>query len=211
MVIPRFLVLLGLAAAPAVSSAQLSANIGMVSDYLYRGIFQSSSSAFAGLDYEHDSGFYIGTWGADVGSGIETDLYFGYGGSAGDFGWGVGFTGYYYTDDWDDTYEEFNLGVSYGGLSLDVAVGEYGNFGAPQDYSFVSVGYEFPGGAYITFGSFGQDSDGSYGEIGYGFDFMGLDLSMALVASSDLQVSEDPEDGDFALIFGVTKGISFGE
>ena len=123
MVLPRSLVLLALGLVPAVSMAQVSANFGMVSDYIYRGIFQSSSSASAGLDYEHESGFYIGTWGADVGQGIETDLYFGIGGSAGDLGWGVGYTGYYYTDDWDDTYEEFNLGVSFGGLSLDVAVG----------------------------------------------------------------------------------------
>ena len=206
MTIARSLILLAFTAVPTVSMAQVSANFGMVSDYIYRGIFQSSSSASAGLDYEHESGFYLGTWGADVGQGIETDLYFGIGGSAGDLGWGVGYTGYYYTDDWDDTYEEFNLGVSYGGLSLDLAVGgEYGD----QKYSFASIGYGFEGGAYITFGSFGQDFEGSYGELGYGFDFMGLDLSMAVVASSDLSPSQD--GGDIALTFGVTKGISFGE
>ena len=205
----RSLILLAFTAAPTVSMAQFSANFGMVNDYIYRGIFQSSSSASAGLDYEHDSGFYIGTWGADVGQGIETDLYFGYGGSAGDLGWGVGFTGYYYTDDWDDTYEEFNLGLSYGGLSLDVALGEWGGFGAPEDYSFASIGYGFDSGVYIAFGSFGQDFEGSYGEFGYGFDFNGVDLSMALVASSDLSPSQD--GGDVALVFGATKGISFGE
>ena len=209
MTIARSLILLAFTAVPTVSMAQFSANFGMVSDYIYRGIFQSSSSASAGLDFEHDSGFYIGTWGADVGQGIETDLYFGVGGSAGDLGWGVGYTGYYYTDDWDDTYEEFNFGVSYGGLALDIAVGEWGGFGAPEDYSFASVSYGFEGGAYITFGTFGQDFSGSYGEFGYGFDFNGVDLSMALVASSDLGPSQD--GGDIALVFGVTKGISFGE
>lgn len=210
MVFSRSLILLGLCAVPAVSMAQLSANLGMVSDYVYRGYFQADGSAFAGLDYEHESGFYIGTWGAEVGKGIETDLYFGYGGSAGDFGWGVGFTGYYYTDDFDDTYEEVNLGISYGGLALDVAIGEWDGFGAPEDYSFVSIGYEFEGGAYIAFGSFGQDFDGDYAEIGYGLNFMGLDLSMALIASSDLPVSQD-DSADFNLVFGVSKGISFGE
>ena len=210
MALKRLLILLGLGAVPAVSMADVSANFGMVSDYIYRGVFQSSSSASAGLDYEHDSGFYIGTWGADVGTGIETDLYFGFGGSSGDLGWGAGWTGYYYTDDWDDTYEEVNLGLSYGGLALDVAIGEWGGFGAPEDYSFVSLGYSFEGGAYVTFGSFGQDFDGDYAEVGYGFDFMGLDLSMALVASSDLPVSEDAP-ADFSLVFGVSKGIAFGE
>ena len=46
-------------------------------------------------------------------------------------------------------------------------------------------------------------------ELGYGFDFNGVDLSMAVVASSDLGPSQD--GGDIALVFGVTKGISFGE
>lgn len=211
MKIARSLLPLAVLAAPTASMAQLSANFGMVSDYVYRGYFQADASASAGLDYEHESGFYIGTWGAEVGAGLETDLYFGYGGSAGDFGWGVGFTGYYYTDDFDDTYEEANLGISYNGFALDVAVGEWDGFGIPEDYSFVSLGYEFEGGAYVTFGSFGQDSDGSYAELGYGFDFMGLDLSMALIASSDLPVSQDSPDADFNLIFGVSKGISFGE
>ena len=31
----------------------------------------------------------------------------------GDVSVGVGFTGYYYTDDWDETYEEVNLSVGY--------------------------------------------------------------------------------------------------
>ena len=38
---------------------------------------------------------------------------------------------------------------------------------------------------------------------------MGLDLSMAVVASSDLSPSQD--GGDIALVFGVSRGISFGE
>ena len=209
MALTRLLILVGLGAVPAVSMADVSANFGMVSDYIYRGIYQADASASAGLDYEHESGFYIGTWGAEVGTGIETDLYFGIGGSSGDFGWGVGYTGYYYTDDWDDTYEEFNLGVSYGGLGLDVASGTWDGDGG-QDYTFVSVGYSFEGGAYVTFGSFGGDFDGDYAEVGYGFDFMGLDLSMALVHSSDLQVSQDGP-ADFNLVFGVSKGIAFGE
>ena len=74
------MILLSFGVVPAVTMADLSANIGFVSDYVFRGIYQAPSSASAGIDYEHDSGFYIGTWGADVGDGLETDVYFGYGG-----------------------------------------------------------------------------------------------------------------------------------
>ncbi len=103
------LVLVAAAAAPATSNAQFSANIGWVSEYLYRGIFQEDSSAFGGFDYAMENGFYAGTWGADVGDGLEYDLYFGFAGGD-NFTYKIGFTGYYYSDDFDDTYEEVNLG-----------------------------------------------------------------------------------------------------
>ena len=100
-------------AVPATSMAETTANIGWVSEYLYRGVFQEDSSASAGVDYTHDSGFYLGTWGADVGLGLETDLYFGFAGGD-EFTYKIGYTGYYYTDDFDDTYNEINLGIGYG-------------------------------------------------------------------------------------------------
>ena len=118
--------------------AEVSANIGWVSEYIYRGIHQDDSSAYAGIDYASDGGFYLGTWGADVGDGLETDLYFGYAGGE-DFTYKIGYTGYYYTDDFDDTYNEVNLGIGYGIFALDVAIGEWDGFGTPADYTFTSV------------------------------------------------------------------------
>ncbi len=216
------LILLSIGLVPAVSMADVSANFGMVSDYIFRGVYQEDSSASAGIDYEDDSGFYIGTWGADVGDGLETDLYFGYAGEAGDLGYSIGYTGYYYTDDFDDTYTEVNLGISYGGFALDVAVGEWEGFGFPQDYTFTSIGYEFDGGAYVSYGSFGDQFDGDYFEFGYGFDFMGVDLSIALLATSDsaatstnpgalINLSQDDSTAEAALVFGFSKSIAFGD
>ena len=92
-----------------------SANLGFASDYFFRGIYQAQSSASGGIDYEN-SGFYAGVWAADVSdglsagypgtdaAGLEVDGYFGYGGEVGDFSYGIGYTGYFYTDDFDDTY-----------------------------------------------------------------------------------------------------------
>ena len=200
------------AAVPSASMAEMSANIGWVSEYIFRGIYQEDSSASAGIDYEADSGFYIGTWGADVGDGLETDLYFGFGGGD-ELTWSVGYTGYFYTDDFDDTYNEINLGIGYSIFALDVAVGEWDGFGTPADYTFTSITISPEVGPYYKFGSFSQDFDGDYFELGYGFDFMGLDLSIAVTFSDELPVS-DPDDGEFgeyALVFGVTRGISIGE
>lgn len=96
-------ILAALLLAPAMSFAQevaaveeesnFSANVGYVSDYVFRGISQTSggtgtfnSSAIqGGLDYSFgDSGFYIGTWGSNVNYGVtggpdlEIDLYAGW-------------------------------------------------------------------------------------------------------------------------------------
>jgi len=197
-------------AIPATSMAEVSANIGWVSEYIFRGIYQEDSSASAGIDYASDNGFYIGTWGADVGDGLETDLYFGYSGGD-EFTYTIGYTGYYYTDDFDDTYNEINLGIGYGIFALDYADGEWDGFGTSADYSFTSVTISPEKGPYFKFGSFGKDFDGDYFEIGYSYTLEehGVDLSVAVVQSDDLPVSDpdDGETGDWALTFGISKSI----
>ena len=111
-----------------IANAESSANIGWASDYYYRGIFQAGSSANGGFDYAR-GGFYAGTWAADVGDGLEVDGYFGYGGEMGGLSYGIGFTGYNYTQDFDDTYEEINLSAGYGIATVEVALGRYDDFG----------------------------------------------------------------------------------
>ena len=107
--------------------ADATANVGFMSDYIFRGFYQAESSAFGGIDIEADNGFYIGAWGANVKDGLEYDLYLGYSGGGENFTWYTGFTGYYYTDEFDNSYEEFNLGFTSGFFTLDVAIGDYKN------------------------------------------------------------------------------------
>ena len=152
--------------APAMA-VDLSANIGFNSEYIYRGIPQEKSSAFGGLDLEV-GGFYLGTWGADVGDGAEIDFYGGYGFDVGDFTFGVGGTIYTYTGDFDDTYQEVNLSAAWRFLTIDAAIGTYDNFDGPtQDYQFYSLTAEYKG-FYGKVGLFEDDFDGSYFEAGYG-------------------------------------------
>ena len=51
-----------LQAAPSMVSADVSANVGVSSNYLFRGVTQTDNSAAVqgGLDYEHASGLYAG-------------------------------------------------------------------------------------------------------------------------------------------------------
>ncbi len=173
------------------AQAGVSANLGFASDYFYRGIFQAPNSASAGLDFEK-SGFYAGTWAADVKDGLEVDGYFGYGGELGDFGYSVGYTGYFYTGDFDDTYQELNLGASYGLVSLDVAVGQYDNFDGPTlDYTYYSLTVEKEG-FYGKYAGFSQDFGGEYFEAGFGTTVAGLDVGIAAIfANKDLVGTND--------------------
>jgi hypothetical protein len=195
-------VLIGLLTTTGIANADLSVNVGFASEYHYRGIFQKSSSASGGLDYEN-GGFYLGTWGADVGDGMEVDLYGGYGTELGEVGLSVGFTGYYYTGDFDDTYQEVNLGAGLAGFSLDVAIGEYENFDGPtQDYTFYSLTYE-KNGFYGKYGGFTQDFEGEYVELGYGGTVAELDLGVALIFANDDLVG----DAEESIVFTIGKAF----
>jgi len=186
-----------------VAQADWSANLGWASEYHFRGIFQHASSASGGFDYE-SGGFYAGTWGADVGDGLEVDGYFGYGGESGDFGYSIGYTGYFYTGDFDDTYQEINLGGSYGIASVDVAVGQYENFDGPtQDYVYYALTLAAESGFYATFAGFSQDAEGEYIELGYGTTVSDIDLGVHLILANDDLVG----DADESLIFTIGKSF----
>ncbi|MEN8174303.1 MAG: TorF family putative porin [Pseudomonadota bacterium] len=100
--------------------AEFSANIGAASNYLWRGVSQTDDGAAisGGLDYAHESGFYLGTWASniegDTGGAYELDLYGGFGGEFSDLGYDLGFIYYAYPDDDTDDWDFYEL---YGSLS----------------------------------------------------------------------------------------------
>ena len=55
-------------AKPAEPDYTLSANVGVVSDYRYRGISQTrlKPALQGGADFAHKSGFYVGTWASTI-------------------------------------------------------------------------------------------------------------------------------------------------
>ena len=187
------------------ASAEVSYNVGFVSEYYYRGIFQKSSSASAGIDFEQN-GLYLGAWSADVGDGLEVDLYGGYGieTDAG-FSASLGFTGYYYTGDFDDTYQEVNLGLGYGMFSLGYSSGQWDGFGAEEDYDFLEIGFATDSGFYGTYGNFGKDFDGDYFEFGYGTSISEFDVGVSYILTDELG---DQEGGEAeAIVFSIGKGF----
>lgn len=80
------------------SPHKVSANVGMYSNYVFRGISQTGGDPAiqGGLDYTHSSGLYIGTWASNVGwiedyqgydsGNVEFDVYGGFRGAFGKTG-----------------------------------------------------------------------------------------------------------------------------
>lgn len=196
--------------APATSisdEAIVTGNAGILSDYIFRGIFQDSGVGNGGLDLEY-MGFYLGTWIADVGEGVEYDIYGGY---IYEFEnglyLGAGYTSYQYSDNFDSEYNEVNLyaGGAVGDVTLDLeyTTGEYnddfldedGNIeGDEYDFIAATIGYN---GAYLTYGDFGDDASdalGNYVEIGYTTELGGFEVTGAIVHTMDL--NDGSIDGD---------------
>ena len=193
--------------------AGASANVGMVSDYIFRGIDQGSgATASAGLDYDI-SGFYVGTWVADVAVGAEYDLYAGYAGEVGGFSYDLGYITYNYTNDaFDDTYAEGALSIGYGPISASYAKGTYDNYGDELDYTFASITAEYKG-MYATYGEHGDDFEGSYVELGYNTAIADWDAGIAII-SADKELAgmtdADGDDvGDVSVVFSIGKSIDF--
>jgi len=55
-------------ATPATPEHTLTANVGLYSEYIFRGIAQTGGkpAVQGGFDYAHSSGFYAGTWASNI-------------------------------------------------------------------------------------------------------------------------------------------------
>ena len=197
-----------LLSASAASYASVSANVGAMSDYWFRGLDQSgddgNASMMAGLDYESEMGFYAGTWLASLPSDLEYDFYAGYNGEVEGFSYTVGVTTYMYTD-YDGDYFEYNLGAAYGPVSIGYNIGTLDEPGvADVDYTFASITAEYEG-AYLTYGVYGDDVDGSYVEAGYGMTYEGLDMAVAVIAPDEDSAGNNWVSDSNSVTFTISK------
>jgi uncharacterized protein (TIGR02001 family) len=156
----------GLANAQATAPASphtVTGNMGVFSDYRFRGISQTFAQPAiqGGIDYAHSSGFYVGNWNSSVsglsypdGGGIEMDIYGGYKFGAGPVTLDVGLLQYLYPgakygngDKFDTT--EVYLGVAWKWLSAkySVTTGDY--FGLTSATSAYCTGADSKNSGYL--------------------------------------------------------------
>jgi uncharacterized protein (TIGR02001 family) len=134
-----------------VKQVTIEANIGVTSNYLWRGTSQTMDgpAVSGGIDIAHESGFYLGTWASNIDwgtTGVELDIYGGYANELeGGLGYDVGLISYIYpSDDYDDSnFTELYLNLSYGPVSGGVAYTVAADWSDHSDlYYWASVGFE---------------------------------------------------------------------
>ena len=111
---------MGTGAAHAQAAPEVAFNIGVVSDYVFRGASQTNEDPAiqGGIDAAIGS-FYVGTWASNVDFGDDTDaevdLYGGYRTEAAGYALDLGVVGYFYVNEpggADYNYVEFKAAAS---------------------------------------------------------------------------------------------------
>ena len=172
----KILMILLLLGSFPIYASPVSYNIGYMSDYWYRGVFQSESAVSFGADVEAGN-LYVGTWMADVDQGIEMDVYGGYEFTILGMDSYIGATGYYYSDNFDSDYEEINTGLSYGRISYDYSVGKYKTT-TEQDYTWAEVTVDFTDNLSFSYAEWGKDLKGSVTKVNYNRTISDIDVGL---------------------------------
>ena len=197
----------------------ISANVGYVSDYRFRGVSLSDED-FAlqgGIDVEHESGFYVGTWGSSIesfnGSEMELDIYGGYATELSGTSFDLGLLAYTFPGgDNADYYEIYtSAGRTFG--SVDVTAGfayipSQSNVGDQDNiYIYGDLGYAIPDtpisvAAHLAF------EDGAFGDkrkhwsLGATYEFKSLAFN-----ASYIDTSESGAGFDSTIVFSVSASF----
>jgi len=218
--------------------AEISGNVALTTDYRFRGWSQTTSdpAVQGGFDYNHDSGFYVGTWGSNVefAGSLELDYYAGFANDINDsIGYDVGVIYYDYPGgDLGGVDPEF--WEVYGGLSGDLGpvslsgtisysddyFGETGkawyydlgaSYGLPYDISLnAHFGYQtIDDGSIKDDGFFSSDED-SYKDwsVGVTKTMWDLDFDLSYI---DTNLSDSDCFGnnvcDSTVVFSISKSL----
>jgi uncharacterized protein (TIGR02001 family) len=173
-----------LAQAAAASPHTITGNMGLFSEYRFRGISQTfEKPAFqGGFDYAHSSGFYLGNWNSNVsetfysGASLEMDFYGGFKKAFGDFGIDVGAIYYYYPGSNNATFgkidnTEVYIGGSWKWVSLKYyhAVSDFFSVPDTKGSSYIDLTATFDmGSGWGVVGHYGQQKVKNASAADYG-------------------------------------------
>ncbi len=138
--------------APAAETPEVTYNVGVVSQYRYRGIAQTKGDPAlqGGVDYANANGFYAGAWGSTIkwikdaaqdgstkGKGdVELDLYAGYKFEAAGVAYDVGYLRYEYVG---NNYKDVYAGNVNANTDEVYGAATYGVFTAKYSHAFSNL------------------------------------------------------------------------
>ena len=166
----------GAALAGGVAHAEVSGNIALTSDYVFRGVNLSDGPAVQGGFDWTEGQWYAGVWGSSLTEGMELDVYGGWTPSTGPVEWDLGLIGYFYPNADDDGAEfDYFEGKIAGSFPVTEQLGVGGAvYYAPENYGDTGEAIYFEANAAFAFsdtvsfsGAFGnqsiEDPDGGPG------------------------------------------------
>ncbi|MBL4679778.1 MAG: hypothetical protein JKY88_03515 [Pseudomonadales bacterium] len=209
--------------------AEMSGNISLGTDYVYRGISQTGGNPTiqGGFDLVSESGLYAGVWASNVGfdGSIEIDLYAGYGGSLSEgLDYDIGVLRYEYPDDGKGTNPESSFNEVYGSLSfsgLTLGVAYSPDFFAESGkatYVYLEYEMSLPNdfGLSFHYGRQSIDDNGAFGTPDYS-DYSlavsktvsNIDLSLTWFDTdlSSIECFNGSDDCDARVVFAVGKSL----
>ena len=205
-------------------AASIEGNVGITSDYIWRGMTQSDgeSSFSGGIDISTDGGFYAGTWVGDVkdtagtGASYELDVYAGYAGETGSISYDVGYIQYMYPDvDADQDFGEVYVGLGTGPVSVTYYYEVDNDDGAVDsgDNTYLSLDYGMDlgddWGLSLHYGIYEKDGNpAQYDEqIDMSLTLSKGDFSFSIVETDDMNPATLGDDQDTRAV--VSYGMSF--
>ena len=193
-----------------VALADFSGNVGVTSDYIWRGAPQSSdeSAISGGLDYSHSSGAYVGTWVSSLGGGsqYEQDWYVGFGGEAGPVSYDISYIKYTYPvgDAVELDFSEVNLSLGYGPVTfLYAPTVDKEVSGTNQDDVYMALSAEFEVKKDLTLGLLYGSYDFDGGDTD---DYKHYQISLS---KGDFTFAYDKKDPEVTDTTGVADAARF--
>lgn len=165
----------------------VSGNTTFTSDYLYRGVSQSSNTAAVQgtLSVSHESGLYLTVWGSSIGfaNGLELDPSIGFTGKAGELTYDVGVLQYGYP------------GASSANLPFTEVYGSVSMSGAKVGLAFSN---DF----------FGETGKSIYLSASYGTEIAGVGLAGSVGFNKFSDSAMDAFDGYIDYKLAASKAVA---
>ncbi len=185
--------------------ADVTANVGVTSNYLWRGVSLSGEAAAVsgGVDYSHASGAYAGVWQSSEGASgsAETDAYVGFAGEAEGISYDVGYVSFMYPQtnpsaDFAEVYLSvgYEFAEFYYANSSDIVLGT----GEGSDYMALTLSYDK---FSVVYGDYSFDDSSN--------DYTHVDLGVALTDELSLTYSQSDITGDDDGRLVIAYGLEF--